>query len=178
MRNPRMWLFPGWRCDFCIFHCLQNPELIVWLQDLYHFRDSQGAKRGKAPSNLGGFWEHSGNILGGFWDREEQRYPDIVLAQHAHAVQGASMPMCNVQCQPQPQPLQACITHSHCRLALPTTITCWHYLYPLALALLTPLPLAQPRNDVGGFKGYRRCRRPHGCCCVLLFVVCCCCYFL
>ena len=53
VRNPEMWLFPRRRCDFCIFHCLQDPELIVWLQDLYHFRDSQGAKRGEGFEGSG-----------------------------------------------------------------------------------------------------------------------------
>ena len=60
MRNPEMWLFPGRRCDFCIFHCLQDPELIVSLQDLYHFRDSKGG-------GLRSFWEAFGMDLGSIW---------------------------------------------------------------------------------------------------------------
>ena len=46
------------------------------------------------------------------------------------------------------------------------------------LVLVCPFPLARHAGDAGGFKGYRRCRRPHGCCCFVLFVFCCCCCFL
>ena len=128
-------------------------------------RFQKGPKGGRASNTLGAFWEHSGvGRSRGTPPYDLQCQCQLYNANaHAHAVHGAGMPMCNAGVD-----VSAGASACRCKhravavavaLALLPLALAFAYL-ALALAFFTPVPLAQPRSEVGGFMGYRRFRRP------------------